>query len=104
VVDPRGLHEIIGICEKNLKYEKVSGQYLVLICDEQLTYIGLNLNPESLDGFVFIFISCGESCLLASWCAGDRCGMVWWTLMRIVPVVEDLVQRIRMIKDRSGTQ
>jgi hypothetical protein len=66
----------LGICEKDLKYEKVSGQYLVLICDEQLTYIGLNLNPESLGGFVFIFISCGESCLLTSWCAGDRCGMV----------------------------
>jgi hypothetical protein len=22
------------------------------------------------------FVSCGESCLLVSWCVGDRCGMV----------------------------
>jgi hypothetical protein len=26
--------------------------------------------------FYFIFVSFGESCLLVSWCAGDRCGMV----------------------------
>jgi hypothetical protein len=25
--------------------------------------------------FYFIFVSFGESCLLASWCASDRCGM-----------------------------
>jgi hypothetical protein len=25
--------------------------------------------------FSFIFVSFGESCLLVSWCAGDRCGM-----------------------------
>jgi hypothetical protein len=25
--------------------------------------------------FSFIFISCRESCLLVSWCAGDMCGM-----------------------------
>jgi hypothetical protein len=24
----------------------------------------------------FIFCSCGESCLLVSWCVGDRCDMV----------------------------
>jgi hypothetical protein len=26
--------------------------------------------------FTFIFVSCGESHLLVSWCAGGRCGMV----------------------------
>jgi hypothetical protein len=27
--------------------------------------------------FSFIFVSFGESCLLVSWCAGDRCGMAY---------------------------
>jgi hypothetical protein len=26
--------------------------------------------------FSFIFVSVGESCLLVTWCAGGRCGMV----------------------------
>jgi hypothetical protein len=26
--------------------------------------------------FTFIFVSFGESCLLVSWCVGDRCGMM----------------------------
>jgi hypothetical protein len=25
--------------------------------------------------FTFIFVSCGELCLLVSWCAGGRCSM-----------------------------
>jgi hypothetical protein len=25
--------------------------------------------------FYLYLVSCGESCLLVSWCAGDRCGM-----------------------------
>jgi hypothetical protein len=29
---------------------------------------GLNSNPRSFGDFTFIFISCGESCLLVSWC------------------------------------
>jgi hypothetical protein len=33
------------------------------------------LNLGHFFGFTFIFISCGESHLLVSWCAGDRCGM-----------------------------
>jgi hypothetical protein len=36
----------------------------------------LNLNPGGFRGFTFIFVSCGESRLLFSWCAGDRCDMV----------------------------
>jgi hypothetical protein len=36
----------------------------------------LNLNPGGFRGFTFIFVSCGESRLLFSWCAGDRCHMV----------------------------
>jgi hypothetical protein len=37
----------------------------------------LNSNPVQF-GFVFVFtfVSFGESCLLVSWCAGGRCGMV----------------------------
>jgi hypothetical protein len=46
-------------------------------------------------------ILCKESRLFISWCAGDRCDMVdsdmtgatWWTAMRIMTGVGDLVQR-----------
>jgi hypothetical protein len=31
------------------------------------------LNPEYFDCFTFIFILCGESHLLVSWCVGCRC-------------------------------
>jgi hypothetical protein len=55
--------------------EKPIDQYLSSMCDESLTCHGLNLNPRRFGGFTFIFISCGESCLLISWCAGDRCNM-----------------------------
>jgi hypothetical protein len=34
------------------------------------------LNPRYFDSFTFISVSCGESRLLVSWCAGARCGMV----------------------------
>jgi hypothetical protein len=44
-------------------------------CDESLTCQGLNLNPGHFGCFTFILISCGESCLLVSWCAGGRYGM-----------------------------
>jgi hypothetical protein len=33
------------------------------------------LNSGHFNSFTFIFVSCGESCLLVSWCAGGRCGM-----------------------------
>jgi hypothetical protein len=55
--------------------EKLSGHYLDLICDESLTYHGLNLNPGYFDDFTFIFVLCGEYRLLVSWCAGGRCDM-----------------------------
>jgi hypothetical protein len=45
-------------------------------CDESLTWRGLNLNPEYFSCFTFIFVLCVESCLLVSWCAGGRCGMM----------------------------
>jgi hypothetical protein len=35
----------------------------------------LNSNLGYFDSFTFILVSCGESCLLVSWCAGDKCGM-----------------------------
>jgi hypothetical protein len=40
-----------------------------------MTCRGLNLNMGHFGCFTFIFVSCGESCLLFSWCAGGRCGM-----------------------------
>jgi hypothetical protein len=33
------------------------------------------LNPGHFSCFTFIFVSCGESRLLVSWCAGGRYGM-----------------------------
>jgi hypothetical protein len=44
--------------------EKPSGQFL-----------GLNSNLRHFGCFIFILVSCGESCLLASWCGGGRCNM-----------------------------
>jgi hypothetical protein len=35
----------------------------------------LNSNTGHFSYFTFISVSCGESCLLVSWCAGGRCGM-----------------------------
>jgi hypothetical protein len=55
--------------------EKPSGQCHGFICDESLTSHGLNSNPRHFGGFTFIFVSCGESCLLVSWCVGSRCNM-----------------------------
>jgi hypothetical protein len=46
-----------------------------LICDESLTCQCLNLNLGYFGSFTFILVSCGESCLLVSWCLGDRCDM-----------------------------
>jgi hypothetical protein len=43
--------------------------------------------------FSFTFVSFGESCLLVSWCVGDRCGMT--CSMRIMAGVGDLLQRTR---------
>jgi hypothetical protein len=55
--------------------EKPSGQYIGSMSDEPLTCHGLNLNPWSFNDFTFIFVLCGESCLLVSWCAGDSYDM-----------------------------
>jgi hypothetical protein len=33
------------------------------------------LNPGHFVCFTFIFVSCGELCLIVSWCAGVRCDM-----------------------------
>jgi hypothetical protein len=56
--------------------EKPSGQYLSLIYDESLTCRGLNSNSGCFGSFTFTFVSCGESCLLVSWCTGGRYNMV----------------------------
>jgi hypothetical protein len=45
-------------------------------CDESLTCHGLNSNLGHFGSFTFIFVSCGESRLIVSWCASGRCGMV----------------------------
>jgi hypothetical protein len=39
---------------------------LGLICDEQLTCLGLNLNPEIFCDSTLLSVSCGEMCLLIS--------------------------------------
>jgi hypothetical protein len=44
-------------------------------CDESLTWRGLNSNPRHFSGSTTFSYSCGESRLLVSCCAGDRCGM-----------------------------
>jgi hypothetical protein len=44
-------------------------------CNESLTCRGLNLNLRYFGCFTIILVSCEESCLLVSWCAGDRCDM-----------------------------
>jgi hypothetical protein len=44
-------------------------------CDESLTWQVLNSNSGRFAYFTFIFVSCGESYLLVSWCADGRCGM-----------------------------
>jgi hypothetical protein len=44
-------------------------------CDGSLTWRGWNSNSGQFGYFTFIFISCGESYLLVSWCAGGRCDM-----------------------------
>jgi hypothetical protein len=44
-------------------------------CEESLTCRCLNLNPEYFCSFTFILISCGETCLLVSWCACGRSSM-----------------------------
>jgi hypothetical protein len=64
---------INGVIKREI--EKPSDQFLDLICDESLTCRGLNLNLGHFDGSTFIFVPCGESWLLASWCAGGRCDM-----------------------------
>jgi hypothetical protein len=44
-------------------------------CDESLTWQGLDSNSGHFGSFNFIFVSCGESRLLVSCCAGGRCSM-----------------------------
>jgi hypothetical protein len=66
---------LIGGGDCLMKIEKLSGQYLSLICDESLISRGLNLNPGYSDGSTILSYSCGESRLFVSWCAGGRCGM-----------------------------
>jgi hypothetical protein len=46
--------------------EKPNGQYLGLICDEYLTCLGLNLNPENFGGSSLLPVSYGETHLLVS--------------------------------------
>jgi hypothetical protein len=45
-------------------------------CDESFTWVRFEFESGIvLFCFSFIFVSFGESCLLVSWCVGDRCGM-----------------------------
>jgi hypothetical protein len=38
--------------------------------------LGLNLNSRNFSGLTRLSFSCGETCVLVSWCIGDRCDMV----------------------------
>jgi hypothetical protein len=63
------------MAESWLSIEKLSGQYIGLLYNESLTFRGLNSNLRHFSSFTFIPVSCGESCLLVSWCVGDKCDM-----------------------------
>jgi hypothetical protein len=73
--------------------EKLSGQYLVLICDESLAYQDLNLNLEYFRSFTFYTLVHAENyvCLLRG---VQVAGAAWWAATSIVTGVRDLVQRI----------
>jgi hypothetical protein len=83
----------IGVCIdlRNLNKATPKEEYLMVMlviietkwsvswfdCDESLTWQDLNSNPGQFWLFYFYLCSFGESCLLVSWCAGDRCGMAF---------------------------
>jgi hypothetical protein len=48
---------VLGLSKK-MYFEKLSGHYLGLICDESLTCHDLNLNLGHFDCFTFNFVSC----------------------------------------------
>jgi hypothetical protein len=55
--------------------EKSSDLFLGLIMmSHDLTRFDFEFGAD-LFYFSFIFVLCGESCLLVSWCAGGKCGM-----------------------------
>jgi hypothetical protein len=56
--------------------ETPSDQCIDFICDESLTCRGLNSNLGHFRGSILPLYSCGELCLLVSWCVCDRCDMV----------------------------
>jgi hypothetical protein len=56
--------------------EKLNGNYLGLICDEQLTCFNLNLNLEDFDDSTLLSVLYGETCLIVLYCVGDICCMV----------------------------
>jgi hypothetical protein len=56
--------------------EKPSGQFLgLIVLSHWLAEVWIQIR-DNFDGFTFIFVLFGESCLLVSCCAGGRCGMV----------------------------
>jgi hypothetical protein len=65
-----------------VEIEKPSDQYLGLICDEQLTCLGLNLNPGSFCGSTFVIylgwrivFACLVVCRCQVWHGGQRQGL-----------------------------
>jgi hypothetical protein len=58
----------------NGEIEKPSGQFLdLIVMNHWLGKVWIWIRDISV--FTFIFVSCGESRLLISWCARGRCGM-----------------------------
>jgi hypothetical protein len=54
-------------------YENPSGQYLgLIVLSHCLAMVQIRIRDILV---VLPYYSCGESCLLVSWCVGDRCNM-----------------------------
>jgi hypothetical protein len=83
--------------------EKLSGQYLSLICDKSLTCHGLNLNPGHFGGSTTISLFHVENHVCLSRCV-QVIGVAWLAMMRIVAEIGDLVRRTRMVKHRLCTR
>jgi hypothetical protein len=65
--------EVVRSC--HIVSEKVS--VTLFDCDKSLIYQCLNLNLRYFSSFIFTSVLFVESCLLISWCAGDRCGITY---------------------------
>jgi hypothetical protein len=60
-----------------LLFEKLSGQYIgLVVMSNWRASVWIQIRKVSVVLPHYPVILCGESCLLVSWCVGDRCDMV----------------------------